>query len=360
MRPRLSVLHLASSYGGAERLTEALWPEIEKTFEARFLTNAPEIFSLPAKKINVSPFFPSWPQILGEVFTLRALLTGGETILSVMHYASFLAVLAARLKRPRAKVIAALHGPILPALNTVLRAHQRTLRAAAKLLVRLADTVIVPSHGLKQELVAAFGLSPTRCVVVPNGIPEPGPSPLPQPFPWPVGKRRLLWMGRLAPEKAPQDLILALQGLKDLPWHLVVLGDGPLRQPLEALASQKGLSSHITWLGFQKEVVPYLLAAEVFIHTCLFEGFGLAMLEAMACGCAVVAEDCPYGPRELLDYGRFGQLVSSVSEMEKALRRLVLDDAYLAQEREKARTRARAFPLKRTIEGYRQVCEAGI
>jgi len=219
--------------------------------------------------------------------------------------------------------------------------------------------VIVPSHGLKQELVTAFGLPEARCVVVPNGISPPPGLPLPAPDPWPAGRRRLLWMGRLSPEKAPENLILALAGLKDLPWHLVVLGEGPLREPLAELARKQGLSPRLTWLGFKKEVVPYLQAAEIFVHTCLFEGFGLAILEAMACGCAVVAEDCPYGPRELLDYGRFGHLVSSVSEMKEALRGLILDDRLLAQQREKARERARAFPLERTIKGYLQVLKGG-
>jgi len=357
---RLLWLHLCQGYGGAERLTEALVPALAREHELLFLTNHPELFALEGLTPCPFPgpaFFSSPAAAWHQIQALRALLRPGDQVLAVMHYGAFLATLAARLKRPRPRVVSALHGPIRPALWTVLRPQRRPLLLAARLLIRLSDTLIVPSHGLKQELVVSFGQPRHRVVVVPNGLPPWSETPkTPR---GPKDPLRLLWMGRLAPEKAPERVLYALAELKDLPWHLTLLGQGAEEARLRKLAEDLGLTPRLQWPGFQKDVRPFLQEADIFLHTCLFEGFGLSILEAMACGCAVVAEDCPYGPREVLDHGRYGTLVNSLAGLKEALHRLLTRKDLLQEAQERARQRARDFPLSRTLKGYQEVLKKG-
>jgi len=70
-----------------------------------------------------------------------------------------------------------------------------------------------------------------------------------------------------------------------------------------------GLGSRITLAGFDRDPFSWLLRAELAVCCSRFEGLGNAIIEALACGTPVVSTDCPFGPREILDGGKFGGLV---------------------------------------------------
>ncbi|MCK7491819.1 MAG: glycosyltransferase [Comamonadaceae bacterium] len=78
---------------------------------------------------------------------------------------------------------------------------------------------------------------------------------------------------------------------------------------MEARIADWGLANSVRLLGYRDNVYPYLRRADLFVHTCEFEGFGYTLLEALACGTAVVSTDCPYGPREILGDSEYGVLV---------------------------------------------------
>ena len=83
-------------------------------------------------------------------------------------------------------------------------------------------------------------------------------------------------------------------------WRLAIIGDGPLREELQALAEELGIASHVDWLGYLDDPIPYLKAAKFFVLTSRFEGSPNALLEAMACGLASVVSDASPGPLELI------------------------------------------------------------
>lgn len=362
---RIVFFHLAESFGGAEKLTNQLLPYFQGIdgLKLDLVTNLPHLFSVP-QGVELIPFpgpgfFRRFQDILFQVRKLREILQGARVVLAVMHYASFLASLAAQLLPKRPQVLALLHGPIRPALATILRSRRFFLSWAARILCRFSDAFVVPTEGMKQELLSYYGVKAKDCWVIPLGLDweeiKKAPKRL-SPSPWPPRKRRLLWMARLSPEKNPFLLLRALSYLQKYPWHLCILGDGPLKESLKKEIKRRGLEERTTFLGFQKNVYPFLYEAEIFIHTCLFEGYGLAFLEAMACGCAVVVQDCPYGPREILDHGRYGLLFQGEG-LKEALKLLLLDPKKQALLAQKGYQRACTYHLEKTVIDYLELLQ---
>jgi glycosyltransferase involved in cell wall biosynthesis len=117
--------------------------------------------------------------------------------------------------------------------------------------------------------------------------------------------------GRLTADKNHNLLLRAFQSvLKRRKARLIVLGDGELRSLLERRAMELGVAGETRFLGFQSNPYSYMARAAVFALSSTAEGFGNVLVEAMAAGAPVVSTDCPYGPREILEQGRYGSLVA--------------------------------------------------
>ena len=98
-------------------------------------------------------------------------------------------------------------------------------------------------------------------------------------------------VGRLDPVKDLETLLKAFRNvLTNFPAvRLVVIGDGPIRAQLNAIAHQLGLQSSITWLGARKDIPELLRCLDLFVQTSVFEGMSNTILEAMSTGLPVVA-----------------------------------------------------------------------
>ncbi|NER82856.1 MAG: glycosyltransferase family 4 protein, partial [Leptolyngbya sp. SIO1D8] len=119
----------------------------------------------------------------------------------------------------------------------------------------------------------------------------------------------LVACGRLHPQKGYPYLLEAIAKVKQqLPIQLWILGEGSLRSTLERQIETLGLTDTVRLLGFQANPYQYMAAADVFVLSSLYEGFGNVIVEAMACGVPVVATDCPHGPAEILEHGKSGLL----------------------------------------------------
>jgi GalNAc-alpha-(1->4)-GalNAc-alpha-(1->3)-diNAcBac-PP-undecaprenol alpha-1,4-N-acetyl-D-galactosaminyltransferase len=88
------------------------------------------------------------------------------------------------------------------------------------------------------------------------------------------------------------------------------LGEGPMRAELEALCTKLQLTERVHFLGQVQNVNAHLCQADIFVLSSRFEGFPMALCEAMACGVPVVATDCLSGPREIITDGVDGILVA--------------------------------------------------
>ena len=128
--------------------------------------------------------------------------------------------------------------------------------------------------------------------------------------PWLADKQGpvVIAAGTLAPWKGFGDLVEAFAYVRH-DARLIILGDGSLRPDLEAQVERLGLGDRVKLPGFAHNPINYFARADVFVLSSYVEGLPNVLVEAMLAGCTPVATDCPTGPREVLDGGRFGYLV---------------------------------------------------
>lgn len=117
--------------------------------------------------------------------------------------------------------------------------------------------------------------------------------------------------GRFFPQKdfATFMKAMALVNLKRSDVRAVVLGDGPLRSELEEIRNELGIASNVDMPGFVLDINPTLYSSKFFVLSSAWEGFGNVLVEALGAGCSIVSTDCPNGPSEIVDGGRFATLV---------------------------------------------------
>ena len=163
-------------------------------------------------------------------------------------------------------------------------------------------------------------------------------------------------VGRLIPEKNQASIIHAVSSLVDEgpDVHAVIVGGGPLRADLEALAREEGVEDNVHFLGFipREEVFKVLRSLDVFVFPSLYEGFGVAVAEAMATGTPVVANDIEVLREVVGDAGHFVDATDS-SELTSAIKTLYGDDdTRLNAGREAKQRIERTFTLEKTAESY--------
>lgn len=144
--------------------------------------------------------------------------------------------------------------------------------------------------------------------IIPNPAHVSGPPRLPGPR---AGAKTLIAMGRLVEQKGFDLLIAAFARIaaEHPEWSLTIMGEGPLRAELEARVAQADLGGRVTLPGLTREPHERLRAADLFVLSSRYEGFPLALCEALACGLPAVAFDCPTGPAEIIRHGTDGLLV---------------------------------------------------
>ena len=175
-------------------------------------------------------------------------------------------------------------------------------------LSRLADRVITITDALHRFTVDEVGLPPEKVETIHYGLDElPAAWGANPPDAVPGDARVLLAVSRLTKQKGVDLAIRALASLPD-DTVLVVLGDGPERAALDRLARELGVERRVFLLGRVPDVAAWLRRSSVFVHPARWEGFGLAVLEAMLAGLPVVAANVSSLPELVVD-GETGVLV---------------------------------------------------
>jgi glycosyltransferase involved in cell wall biosynthesis len=170
-------------------------------------------------------------------------------------------------------------------------------RFVERAFARRASRVIAITHALARFQIERVGLPREKVEVIHYGLDElPAAWGANPPDPVPAGARVLLCVCRLEPQKGVDVAIRALAELPDA-W-LVVLGEGPQRAELERLAGDR-----VYMPGRVPDVAAWLRRADVLVHPVRWEGFGLAVLEAMLAGVPVVASDVSSLPELVGDAG---------------------------------------------------------
>ncbi len=233
----------------------------------------------------------------------------------------------------------------------------RWLRIAPmRRIYRQVDTVVAVSQGVAEDTARVTGLPPTRIRVVRNPVVTPRlrqQADQAPDHPWFAegGKPVILGAGRLTEQKDFQTLIRAYAAVrKTRAARLVIIGEGRSRNDLERLSGLLGVHAAVDFPGHLDNPYALMARAAVFVLSSRWEGSPNVLTEALALGTPVVSTDCPSGPRELLDGGRYGELVpmGDVPAMAAAIGR-VLDGARPAGS---AADAVRDYTVEASVRGY--------
>lgn len=251
----------------------------------------------------------------------------------------------------------------VPVIVSGIRVAEK--RGQLRLWVDRATDWMVSRHVCVSQDVAAFsaargGLSVSKIRVIPNGVDaaslaQAAPADLSQ-FGIPTGGRTALFVGRLDPQKGPFILLAAVRDLlpRHADLHLLLVGDGPLRDCLHAWVAKEGVSSRIHFAGRRNDVPSLLRAAELFVLPSLWEGLPNVVLEAMAAGVPVIASRVE-GISDLLVDEHTGRVVptNSASDLSEAIDELLADPQHARQMANSAQHYVnKEFAWEKVIEKY--------
>jgi glycosyltransferase involved in cell wall biosynthesis len=154
----------------------------------------------------------------------------------------------------------------------------------------------------------------TKTVVIPNSLPffPEKPSTCLQ--------KQVIFVGRLNEQKGLEYLIETWERVhqKHDDWILQIYGDGEQRDMLNHLIRKARLENAVVVNRPTMQIMEKYLESSIFLLTSRFEGFGMVLIEAMACGVPVVSFDCPWGPADIIKNGEDGFLVEYLNTIEAA------------------------------------------
>jgi glycosyltransferase involved in cell wall biosynthesis len=295
------------------------------------------------------------------VFSLCRYLTAKRpvSILSYLNDTNLNLMLAALVCRCETHYLPSVRNHISTAVQKTQSNWTRSVPNLMRRYFALADLVVAPSAGVGEDVMAITGLQRDRIAIVHNPVFRPEIIELsrqPVDHPWfrDSGVPILLAAGKLKPQKDFATLLKAFARLREeRPLRLVILGEGAERAALEQLVQSLGVAADVDMPGYVENPYAYFRQAAVFVLSSAWEGLPNALIEAMACGCPVVATDCPSGPGEILDHGRIGRLVpvGDVAAMARAIDQTLDTPA----PRESFVERARHYSFDGVIADYARV-----
>lgn len=161
-------------------------------------------------------------------------------------------------------------------------------------------------------------------------------------------------VGRLELVKGHETTLRALaEVVESRPARLLILGDGPDHDRLLDVARSLQISHLVDFVGFQSNPFAYMARAALFVLASSREGLSNGLLEAMACGTPVVSTDCPNGPSEILERGKWGRLVP-VGDW-RALAAAILNTLDAPVDRQKLVARARDFDVETSVDRHMEL-----
>lgn len=198
----------------------------------------------------------------------------------------------------------------------------------------------------------AYGVEP---IVVPNGVRLVAATTVPV-----HANTRILMAGRLSIQKNPLLAIRALALIREMDWSLDVIGDGPLRVEMEALARHEGIAERVTvhgWLS-EAQVAERMAASDILLLTSLQEGLPMVAIEALQWGLAIVSSQIG-GMHEIVEDGKNGFLCELAAEaFAEKLRQLLVTPQLLHEMRRGSQEKATQFDIEKAVSAYERVLEA--
>lgn len=256
------------------------------------------------------------------------------------------------------KIVTTLHGT-----DITLVGRDPSYFSLTKFSIERSDRVTAVSEFLREETYKTFGCDGCEVRVIPNFINPaeyfPAPDPATRCKLAPADTRVLVHVSNFRPVKRLLDVVRVFAGVrKELKSKLILVGDGPDSDAAQREVERLGVKRDVRFFGRVDDVADLLRSADLFLLPSETESFGLAALEAMACGVPVVASRAGGIPEVVVD-GETGYLapVGDVALMTDRALTALRDPAHLEKLRRGAVARAGLFSADKVVPQYEQVYE---
>jgi len=318
MTKRLKILFVRPTlgYGGADRVTVNLLQAFDRSHfhcdialmraEGEFLDQIPsdvQLFDLKSKSL-----WSMW-------MPLKKLIAESDydVIYSTCGGASMPMMLAAWLGSFKGITVVSERNILFPPNKS--KTKRRLMIIIKAFLYKKATRVTAVSKGVAKECEEILGIAPNRIKVVynpivNNGLLKGAQEKVVHPF-YDQYDKIILAVGRLEWQKDYDTLLKAFKKVIQVndKVGLFILGKGALESHYRSIVSDMGLADNVCFAGFDKNPFKYMAASDVYVLSSRHEGMPGTLVQAMACGAACIATDCPTGPNELIVDGENGYLV---------------------------------------------------
>jgi len=377
---KLIILIMSMGGGGTERVASELSLNLCSSIQRRIVTMTNEISyssNMPPISMNInlnngviSIFYAT---VVG-IIKYRKIIKSYKPDVSMSFFTlnNFINILS-NIGNKKIKVIVSVHNVLSMKFHNSFK--DKLTKFLIKILYNKANIVIAVSRGVREELIRDFQIEPEKIRLLYNPVDIKKIQCLANEKvndEWfnddvPI----LINMGRIAEQKGQWYLIRVFSKVREKKeCRLVIRGNGELKPYLEKLVRDLDLINDVKFLGWQDNPFKYISKASIFVFPSLWESWGLAIIEAMVCGCPVIATDCKYGPSEILGDGKFGILTPPLDGIfYKASDPLTPEEHFLADEiikllendnlrreySKKGKERAKDFDIDLTIRKYENI-----
>ncbi len=238
-----------------------------------------------------------------------------QAVLAANVVLNLSALWARTLSRASTSVVVSEHSNMSAKIEDRKGTYQRRYPEIMHRAYAAAEGIVAVSNGVAEDLARITRLPRDRIATIYNPVDAAevaarAEQPLAHPWFAPGEPPVVLAVGRLSKEKDFATLLRAFARVRALrSARLMILGEGRARGELQQLATALHLESDVELPGWLANPYAYMAKASVFALSSIREGLSNVLIEALACGCPVVSTDCPYGPSEILNGGKYGRLV---------------------------------------------------
>lgn len=246
------------------------------------------------------------------------------SFLSVLDNMNILTFLVSLLTNNKHKIFLTIHNNISNELRLKKNFKQIVISYFVKYIYRHAKKIITVSNGISDNLVFKYKI-PQSCIktiynpIITSDLALKAKADCPHPWLRTPTKPVILAVGSFRPQKDFPTLIKAFSIVrKQIDVRLIILGEGTLREELESMVKTFNIEDSVSLPGFSDNVYSFMSKADLFVLSSQTEALPTVLIEALACNTPVISTDCEYGPREILENGKFGTLVKPGDYIEMA------------------------------------------
>jgi glycosyltransferase involved in cell wall biosynthesis len=238
-----------------------------------------------------------------------------EAMICAMTHCCAAAVVARGIARQKTKIVATEHNTMSKIVANTRGFKYRFMPLWSRWALNAADSIVAVSRGVADDLSAQTGIPREKFRVIYNpvitdALHSAATTTVEHPWFQPGEPPVILAVGRLDKQKDFPMLVRAFrQVINRRPARLMILGEGSDRNRIEQAVDDAGLANDVALPGFEQNPYRFMNRAAAFASSSQWEGFGVALVEALALGVPVVSTSCTHGPAEILCDGKFGALV---------------------------------------------------